>query len=73
MMTIDEVGEYFNGLTYSLMQALMVLIVSPLVPVNLKESDAFHLTIEEYLLALTSLVEELVSLPFSCSLEFTFR
>lgn len=30
------------------------------VPVNLKERDAFHLTIEEYLLSLTSLIEELV-------------
>lgn len=30
------------------------------VPVNLKEKDAFHLTIEEYLLALISMVEELV-------------
>ncbi|KAF2484040.1 Translin [Neohortaea acidophila] len=29
------------------------------VPVNLKERDAFHLTIEEYLLALVSLIEEL--------------
>jgi predicted translin family RNA/ssDNA-binding protein len=29
------------------------------VPVNLKDRDAFHLTIEEYLLALVSLIEEL--------------
>ncbi|KAK2758981.1 hypothetical protein FQN54_003079 [Arachnomyces sp. PD_36] len=29
------------------------------VPVNLKEEDAFHLTIEEYLLALITLVDEL--------------
>ncbi|KAJ5736166.1 uncharacterized protein N7483_001291 [Penicillium malachiteum] len=29
------------------------------VPFNLKEKDAFHLTIEEYLLALISMVEEL--------------
>jgi hypothetical protein len=35
------------------------------VPVNLKEQDAFHLTIEEYLLALISMVEELVRMqPF---------
>lgn len=34
-----------------------------LVPVNLKDRDAFHLTIEEYLLALISLVDELVSMP----------
>jgi len=32
------------------------------VPVNLKNKDAFHLTIEEYLLALVSLVEELARL-----------
>lgn len=32
------------------------------IPVNLKEQDAFHLTIEEYLLALISLVEELARL-----------
>lgn len=29
------------------------------VPVNVKDRDTFHLTIEEYLLALISLVEEL--------------
>lgn len=33
------------------------------VPVNLKEQDAFHLTIEEYLLALIAMVEELVRTP----------
>ena len=33
-----------------------------LVPVNLKEQDAFHLTIEEYLLALIGMVEELVGI-----------
>jgi translin family protein len=32
------------------------------VPVNLKDRDDFHLTIEEYLLALVSLIEELVGL-----------
>jgi len=31
------------------------------VPVNLKDRDAFHVTIEEYLLALISLLDELVS------------
>jgi len=38
-----------------------------LVPVNLKDKDAFHLTIEEYLLALISLVEELVSSTLNLS------
>ncbi|KAF2858223.1 Translin [Piedraia hortae CBS 480.64] len=32
------------------------------VPVNLKDKDAFHLTIEEYLLALLSLLDELARL-----------
>ncbi|KAL2816998.1 Translin [Aspergillus cavernicola] len=32
------------------------------IPVNLKEEDAFHLTLEEYLLALISMVEELARL-----------
>lgn len=32
------------------------------VPVNLRSSDAFHLTIEEYLLALISLLDELARL-----------
>ncbi|KAL4785641.1 Translin [Aspergillus varians] len=32
------------------------------VPVNLKEEDAFHLTLEEYLLALISMIEELARL-----------
>lgn len=33
------------------------------VPVNLKDRDEFHLTIEEYLLSLISLIDELVSCP----------
>lgn len=32
------------------------------VPVNLKDTDAFHITIEDYLLALTSTIEELARL-----------
>ena len=31
-------------------------------PVNLKDRDAFHITIEEYLLALTNTIEELARL-----------
>ena len=37
----------------------MALLTRP-VPVNLKERDEFHLTLEEYLQSLISLVEELV-------------
>lgn len=36
-----------------------------IVPVNLKTEDKFHLTIEEYLHAVISLVEELVDPPSS--------
>ncbi|KAI1812931.1 putative sequence-specific DNA binding protein [Poronia punctata] len=35
------------------------------VPVNLKERDAFHVTIEEYLLALTDITEELSRLAMN--------
>ncbi|KAI1332635.1 putative sequence-specific DNA binding protein [Xylariaceae sp. FL0255] len=35
------------------------------VPVNLKERDAFHITIEEYLLALTDITEELSRLAMN--------
>jgi hypothetical protein len=31
------------------------------VPINVKDRDTFHLTIEEYLLALTNTIDELVS------------
>ena len=39
------------------------MLTLAIVPVNLKDRDAFHLTIEEYLLALVSLLEELVRCP----------
>lgn len=38
------------------------LLMNPTVPVNLKDRDEFHLTIEEYLLSLISLIDELVGL-----------
>jgi len=37
-------------------------MLTSIVPVNLKSSDAFHITIEDYLLALTSTIEELARL-----------
>lgn len=43
------------------------------VPVNLKEEDAFHLTIEEYLLALIAMVEELVCYPHLKHFRFSLR
>jgi len=33
--------------------------LTPAVPVNLKDSDAFHITIEEYLLGLISVIDDL--------------
>ncbi len=38
----------------------VLVLMGFVVPVNLKDRDAFHLTIEEYLHALISLVDELV-------------
>ncbi|KAL8791535.1 MAG: hypothetical protein Q9195_005863 [Heterodermia aff. obscurata] len=60
LLTIENVGEILKGKTpvrrlfgtYSLSE----------VPVNLKDRDAFHLTIEEYLHAMISLIEELARL-----------
>ena len=39
------------------------------VPINVKDRDVFHLTIEEYLLALTNTIDELVRLLYSCQLK----
>lgn len=37
------------------------MLISVLVAVEVKDRDEFHITTEEYLLALTDLIEELVS------------
>lgn len=50
-------GEYVSSIR---LRALTISNRLFIVPVNLKEEDAFHLTIEEYLLALIAMVEELV-------------
>ena len=67
-MTIEEVGKFLDGeLSYypihHYRRSYSNLGIIHLVPVNLKNEDAFHLTLEEYLLALISLVDELVSIP----------
>ncbi|GAB1194532.1 hypothetical protein APSETT444_003778 [Aspergillus pseudonomiae] len=60
-----ELCAYLGGLEeYKSSRAASFLTIEEVgkfldVPVNLKEQDAFHLTIEEYLLALISMVEEL--------------
>jgi predicted translin family RNA/ssDNA-binding protein len=40
-------------------------LACPTVPVNLKDSDSFHITIEEYLLALADLTAELSRLAIN--------
>lgn len=74
LLTIDEVGEILDGIIWwanSLFPFLHEIFENmklnrflktkqKTVPINLKETDAFHITIEEYLQALITLVEELV-------------
>lgn len=65
LLTLEEVGELFKGaacLYFHLVHhwpGNRMLTRSQTVPVNLKDRDAFHITIEEYLLAITSLTDEL--------------
>ena len=64
LLTMEDVGYIMNGMaahTHPGSTACLTLVV----PVNLKDRDAFHLTIEEYLLALVSLIDELVCSPYS--------
>ncbi|RYP64498.1 hypothetical protein DL769_006636 [Monosporascus sp. CRB-8-3] len=42
-----------------------LLTIDEVVPVNLKDKDAFHITIEEYLLAMTDITEELSRLSMN--------
>lgn len=71
LLTLEEVGELFKGtIKHSpspspcpKRKALSHKTETPiLVPVNLKDRDAFHITIEEYLLATISLTDELARL-----------
>ncbi|GJC79667.1 translin-1 [Colletotrichum liriopes] len=62
LLTLEEVGEIFKGIQchlrwFAFFGGLELTMAT--VPVNLKDRDAFHLTIEEYLLALTDLTQEL--------------
>ena len=70
-MTIEEVGSIMKGMIVSTTNSRVALIselirVHSSVPVNLKDRDAFHLTIEEYLQALISLIDELVRRNHLC-------
>lgn len=59
-LTIEEVGNFLDSasLPSTLCYCHTDLRIET-VPVNLKDEDKFHLTIEEYLLSLISMVEEL--------------
>jgi predicted translin family RNA/ssDNA-binding protein len=48
--------------TCSIVAAVRGLTCVKTVPVNLKDEDKFHITIEDYLLALTTTIEELARL-----------
>jgi len=54
----DEAGDGKVGRLLTIEDVGKVLSV----PVNLKDEDAFHLTVEEYLLSLISLIDELARL-----------
>ena len=60
---MEEVGKFLESMTlfchFDCFSAWYLTRIRA-VPVNLKEEDAFHLTLEEYLLALISMIEELV-------------
>jgi predicted translin family RNA/ssDNA-binding protein len=57
LVTLEEVGQRLNGILIT--QSLTYIYWCNIAPVNIKSSDTFHITIEDYLLALTSTIEEL--------------
>ena len=59
LLTIEEVGGILQGFNFDEEFEVPALIFDT-VPVNLKDRDDFHLTIEEYLHSLINLIEELV-------------
>jgi len=63
LFTIEEMGEILHGMPILHLQKRSKKLTCWTVPVNLKDRDAFHISIEEYLHALISLIEELVCTP----------
>lgn len=63
LLRIEEVGERLHGMFNSQLAGVMML--SHPVPVNLEDRDAFHITIEEYILSLTDLTDELSRLAMN--------
>lgn len=65
LLTIEQVGERLGGKSWLILKVYgsAKLMWMSTVPVNVKDRDVFHLTIEEYLQALITLIEELVREP----------
>jgi len=59
LLTIEDVGAILDGTLIPIFQSLKL---TTSVPVNLKDRDAFHISIEEYLQSLITLIEELARL-----------
>lgn len=62
LLTIEEVGQILNSKRSATCKEAPEFANRSTVPVNLKDRDAFHLTIEEYLLSLITLLDELARL-----------
>ena len=60
LTALEQIGSVFSG--QSLLLYSITYRLKDGVPVNLKNEDSFHITIEEYLHALVSLTEELARL-----------
>lgn len=66
LLTLEEVGEFFKGGYRSTLPPGTTEANAPTpVPINLKDRDAFHITIEDYLLALISNIDELSRLAMN--------
>jgi hypothetical protein len=63
LLTIEDVGEILNG-TISICIARSSFLTEA-VPINLKNRDAFHISVEEYLQPLITLIEELARLAIN--------
>jgi hypothetical protein len=62
LLTLEQVGAVFQGAPPIPNENKENPQLTSPVPTNLKDRDAFHLTIEEYLLSLTDLTNELARL-----------
>ena len=62
LLTIEELGEIFKSML--IISKEQHVADNQIVPVNLKDRDEFHLSLEEYLQSLITLVEELVRHPW---------